>query len=241
VNFKAVVPSFRIVCVLAVFCGTGAAARADTALPAIVREDFATQVRVGGGGVLVGLAVGSLGGRADPRAMRIPLGFGERTRICLTANTRDGLYWSDVSLTAPANTPGVGVIEPQPPWRFLEQLAQYDRTSFAAVARYGPKCEVDPLAGYLPVVYGESRTMLTAAFNSQRAITSEAHLAVPHKPAIAGICSKIPADVRATAFDVVCRFDLTGVRAEESAATLTLLRRQRTGRQRTDQFTVRLP
>lgn len=230
----------RILCVTAALAGACVAAQAETALSGIVREDFASQVRVGGGGVLVGLALGPLAGKADPRDLRIPLGFPERTRICVTANTRDGQYWSDVALTAPPNIAGVARIDPQPQWRFLEQLRRYDRASFAAIARFGPKCDIDPSAEYLPVVYDGPRTILTAAFNSQRAIASSAQLTLPHKQPITGACAEIESDLRATAFDVICRFDLTGASTDQAAATLTLLRHQRTG-ERTDQFTLRLP
>jgi hypothetical protein len=230
----------QIICITAALAGARVAAQAETALQGIVREDFASQVRVGGGGILVGLALGPVAGKADPRDLRIPLGFPERTRICVTGNTRDGQYWSDVALTAPPNTAGVARIDPQPQWRFLDQLRRYDRASFAAVARFGPKCDIDPAAGYLPVVYDGPRTTLTAAFNSQRAIASSAQLTLPHKPPITGACTEIESDLRATAFDLVCRFDLTGVATDQGAATLTLRRQQRTG-ERTDQFTLRLP
>jgi hypothetical protein len=230
--------SLRALCILLALAVQPQPAGAQTRLPATIKEEYASQVKVSGS-VLVGLAIGSLDRHAaDPRELRIPLdGFSETTPMCLTANTRDGQYWSEATFTVPAKATGLGELEPQPQWRFIEKLARYDRRKFAALARYGANCDTGPGVAYLPVVYDGSR-ILTAAINSQRAIVSAAQLVLANKPAITGRCIEVDPDVHATAFDLVCEFDLGA--AEPGLASLRLRRHQRTG-VRTDEFAIRLP
>ncbi|MEA2667041.1 MAG: hypothetical protein QOI11_3985 [Candidatus Eremiobacteraeota bacterium] len=213
-------------------------ARADTVLPATVKEDFASAVKVSGG-VLVGLELGSTKGVADPRAVRIPLGlFAKPTPVCVSAKTRDGQYWSEATLTAPGGSGDVGVLEPHTPWRFLPQLAAYARSDYAVLARYGPDCDIDPAAPYLPVVYGASPTQLTVALNVQRAVGWRTRLVFGDKPSLTGQCDEAAPNVRATAFNLVCRFDLGTLARDAGTAQLVLNRRERTG-DRTDTFDIR--
>ncbi len=213
-------------------------ARADTVLPTSVKEDYASAVKISGG-ILVGLELGSMKGVADPRAVRIPLGsFAKPTPVCVTGKTRDGQYWSQATLTAAAGSDELGIMRPNPPWRFLSELAAYARADYAVVARFGPDCDIDPAAPYLPILYDGPRAQLTAALNVQRAIAWRTRLVFGEKLSIPGKCDEAPPEVRATAFNLICRFDLGTAPRDAVSAQLVLNRRERTG-DRTDAFPIR--
>lgn len=215
-------------------------ARADTPLPATLKEDFASAARVSGG-ILVGLVVGPMSGRANPRDVRIPLSpFAKPTAVCVTAKTRDGQYWAQAIFTAPPHTAGFGFMQPQPDWQFIDQLRAYRRSDFAVLARYGVDCDIDPAAPYLPISYGGAPLRLTASINVQRAISWNTRLVFAANASVRGDCEESPLGVRATAFNLVCAFDLTTVPPGTMTAELVLDRHERTG-DRSDSFTVRLP
>jgi hypothetical protein len=218
---------------------TALPARSDLALPTTVREDYASSVKVSGG-ILVGLVIGPLSGVADPHAVRVPLGlFVKPTLVCIAAKTRDGQYWSEATFTAPGHATGYGFMLPQTPWRFITELKRYQRADYAVLARYGPDCNIDPAAPYLPVRYEGPALQLTAALNLPRAISWNARLAVAGGSTVPGQCAEAPSNVRATAYNIVCTFDLSGVSHDPSTADLVLDRRERTG-ERTDSFVIRL-
>jgi hypothetical protein len=215
-------------------------ALAEIALAATVKEDFATAVKVSGG-FLVGLAFGPTEGKADPRFIRIPLGsFVERTEVCMTAKTRDGQYWGQAAFAAPGDTEGDGVVMPTGGWKYIQELSAYDRRDLAVSARVGPDCAIDPAARYLPVTYGDARTELTAAINSQQAVTARAQLVLENQKTVEAKCDRAPPDVRSTAFNLVCTFDLRPLGAAKGPAQLTLQRRLLTG-VREDSFDIVLP
>ncbi|MFT3997291.1 MAG: hypothetical protein QM667_07785 [Asticcacaulis sp.] len=212
---------------------------AQTAIPAEVREGFSEQAPVSGA-LVAGVTLGAAAGTADPSRIELPLrNVKSGTRVCLSSRTRDGQYWGLAQLTVPQEAPRRAGLSPRPAWRFLPQLSRYPSTDFAAMARVGPDCDIDPSAAYLPVSLGADWTTLTLSLNDQRAIRLDAYIEFQGQ-SLKGQCTPAGDGVRAVAFNMVCRFDLSRVSAGVPEVTVLLDRKLRTG-PRQDRIRIVMP
>jgi hypothetical protein len=223
---------------------TRAALAGDIPLRANISEEFQTGVVKTSGAPLVSLTVGPVLGVADPRAIRVPLvNASKPTAVCFSAQSLDGRYSGSTKMTEPANATGYGVIQPNPPWRYLSQLAAIPRQEFATLAIYGDSCDgLDTSNPYLPLSYDGPQTELTAAFDAPGIIGRPRAKLLTGDVAIAGICDVVPSSRRAMAFNVKCRFPLQGLatRSPKAVVAIQFERVDRTGSER-DEFPILLP
>jgi hypothetical protein len=191
------------------------------------------------GATLAGLGIGSTDGKADPRALRIPLDTIPRgVPVCLTARTRDAAYFAQAEFSVPPGATGEGVLEATPAWKYLSQLNAYRRSAFAVKLQAGQNCEWDENVAYVPVLYDGPRDKLTVTFNTSRALEASTTLNVSGS-SLPMDCNKV-SDDNAVQFDFSCTISLPRSTGPHDAE-IDLRTVQLTGGRRTDRFAVRLP
>ena len=213
---------------------------AQTLLTAEVEEDFSERVAVSGS-MVVGAMLGSLSGEADTSGLvfNFPAASTDR-QACFSSKTRDGQYWSQAVVALPEGHSGASKLAPKNGWQYLEELALYNQSDFAAIIRLGQECRIDPDAPILPVQVGnEPEAQLNIALNVQRAFRVSAQLRAGSDASLDGVCAKPEGDVRSTAFNYLCTFTLPDD-WQKGEAELIINRRTRVGR-RSDTVSLIIP
>lgn len=212
---------------------------AQTALTAVLEEDYAPSVTVSGN-LFVGAVRGPAGGALDLGAVMLPVLPRASARMCLIARTRDGQYWGRSEFAVPRNASSPLYFRPDGGWKHEAALAAYDISDFAAALRSGDACLTDPAAPLVPIRLGPGRSNeISIMINSQRAISARAILALGPDRQVQAECRRPEATtVRSTAFDMTCHFVLPA--GFSGDAELSLNRRLRTGA-RTDKVTLIIP
>lgn len=215
---------------------------AQTKLAADVEENYSGRVAVSGS-IIVGAAFGDAFQKINPGDLIVLVPEAAKgEKVCLTAKTRDGQYWSQAQVNLPHEIENGIVIEPKTGWKFLKELKSYQRSDFAALARFGEDCQFDAKATILPVKYDSgAQGLLRVSINSQRAIRVSAEIGVGHENTIKGNCDKTASvGIRSTAFNYVCSFDLTD-KEISGKKVLTVSRRLRVGGKRSDDVEIFIP
>lgn len=225
---------------LILILGLNLVAEAQRVVRAPVLEDFAPSVKVSGS-VLVGAAIGSLAGSADPRKLVVPASTASAgASLCFTARTRDGQYTAEAHLSKQAVPSEDFFIEPEGSWKHLAALSAYSFGDFATLVRVSDDCAMNPKAPVMPVRYPSTGAPALFVFiNSQRALSASVAVQWKDGRRATGACETFnAARERSTAFDMICTVSLPS--APEGEAELSIARRARMG-PATDVVPLRMP
>lgn len=205
-----------------------ASAAAQTVISGDIEEGYSGAVAVSGH-VVVGAVLGPLDGRADPSKVLMSLQGEGNTSVCVSGTTRDGVYWTRAQLSVPEGTVTPIRMQPVEGWQYLDRVRKYDQEDFGILTRTGEDCLVNREAPIVPVSYGAEADELSIMINSQRAFAVSASLQTPGGEPVEAVCEQSGgSDIRSTAFNVLCRFDLRNYPAS-GPHELVINRRLRVG------------
>ncbi len=227
---------FILVSTLLTLIGAG---NSQTKIVTDVEEAFSSRVAVSGS-IIVGAMLGPLTGKTDTSDLMFNMPT-NAAYACFSSKTRDGQYWSEARMRIPEDHSGMSQLDPTDGWQYLDELSLYGKSDFAALVRLGENCRIDPDAPILPVQFeAEGDGMLTIALNAQRAYRVSAVLETMNGDInLGGTCNRPDANIRSTAFNYLCSFDLEGVETGVSV-TLVINSRTRVGPRRYD-ATIYIP
>ena len=231
---------FRIALFLVAVIALASPVKSQALIEVDVEEDFSERVAVSGS-MVVGAMLGALSGEADTSGLVLNFPAGSANgQACFSSKTRDGQYWSQAVVALPEGHSGTSKLTPKNGWQYLDELALYSQSDFAAIVRLGQACRIDPDAPILPVQVGnEPEAQLNIALNVQRAFRVSAQLRAGSDASLDGVCAKPEGDVRSTAFNYLCTFTLPDD-WQKGEAELIINRRTRVGR-RSDTVSLIIP
>lgn len=235
----------RVPTIVCLWMGFGLIAEAQKPLGAGIltgefKEEMSSDVEVSGQ-ILVGMWIGSAAAPLDLENLRVRLENGAKRKkplnVCITASTRDGLYFGQGTFSTTANARGVFLVVPKEGWRFRQRLEQYVALDFAPLMFVGRQCEDLDGARVTPSILDAEGQDIVVAINSRRAVQLDAWFSFGDQE-VHGVCDA-DTSVRSTAFDTICLFQRIEVE-RISPDTISILRTPRIGPRRVDDFAVSL-
>lgn len=208
-----------------------------TVLSGQLEEDFSDRILISGG-VLVGASLGIWDGAVDLERIALSLPARDTAdEVCVEAKTRDGRYRAQFSGVVDPGDATVVALNPDPPWRFLRIVSEYEPQSLALIGRMGGSCSLGLGAPVVPVRIG-SDPVLTIAINSQRSTSVRAYLSSEDGVSLEAECFT-DATVRSVSFNSTCAWQFSGT-VPSGRHHLLIERRTRVGPAQ-DNYSVILP
>lgn len=205
-------------------------------LQGTLREEYSSSVPLSGT-LVVGLWLGDLGGLMKPESVYVDLPGGQAESMCFVAQTRDGVYSAEGTLSPTPLQPGRFSLPALAQSKFRRQLALYPALDFAARADIGAACDGAGKSKLVPVITAEGPHSLILALNTRQALSATAWFEQDGKR-VDGECSR-DTNARSVTFDLVCKFD--PYRLSGGEWNLAVRRVPRAGPSRIDDTTVIFP